>query len=246
MRIVREPLLTCTLAMLLCAAAWAHEPFQESVVTTSAGDLKVTFIGEASLMFQHNGVVVHVDPWSELTDYGKLPKADIILVTHEHADHWDLPALRLLQTTNTVVATPGSWGELPWRLPLTNGETANIRGVKIEAVPAYNIVHKRGGEEPYHPKGRGNGYVLTFGDKRVYVAGDTENTPEMKQLPNIDVAFLPLSPPFTMTAAMVEDAVQAIRPKILYLYHADPKLEPALVGRLRDTAGLELRMLRME
>lgn len=227
--------------------ALAQDPFQESVVPTSAGDLEVTFIGEASLMFRHNGVVVHVDPWSELTDYGKLPKADIILVTHEHPDHLDLPAIRLLRTTNTVTLV-ATWCrvELPRTSVMTNGETLHIRGVKVEAVPAYNIVHKRGGEEPYHPKERGNGFVLTFGDKRVYVASDTENTPEMKRLQNIDVAFLPVSPPFTMTAAMAEDAVRALRPKILYLYHSDAKLALGLSDRLKDMSGIELRMLRME
>ncbi len=240
-------LMSALVLWAVMTTAPAQEPFQESVVTTSAGDLKVTFIGEASLMFQHNGVVVHVDPWAELTDYGKLPKADIILVTHEHMDHLDLPAIRLLRTTNTAtIVASGCWVELPRTGVMTNGETANIRGVTIEAVPAYNIVHKRGGEEPYHPRERGNGYVLTFGDKRVYVAGDTENTPELKRLRNIDVAFLPVSPPFTMTAAMAEDAVRALRPKILYLYHSDPKLALGLSDCLKSMSGIELRRLRME
>lgn len=241
-------LATFALAVLcLAGAAVAQEPFQESVVATSGGDLKVTFIGEASLMFRFKDVVIHVDPWSELTDYGKLPKADIILVTHEHMDHLDLPAIRLLQTTNTVTLVAAhSWITLPRTTMLTNGATLNYLGLKIEAVPAYNIVHKRPDDEPRHPKGRGNGYVLTFGDKRVYVAGDTENTPEMEQLPKIDVAFLPVSPPSTMTVDMAEAAVKAIRPRILYLYHADPKLARQLADRLKSMPGIDVRMLRME
>jgi L-ascorbate metabolism protein UlaG (beta-lactamase superfamily) len=234
-------------ALCLAGDAWAGESFQESLVPTSGGDLKVTFIGEASLMFRFKDVVIHVDPWSELTDYGKLPKADIILVTHEHADHLDLPAIRLLQTTNTVnLVAACSWIALPRTTMLTNGAALNYLGLKIEAVPAYNTVHLRPDGEPRHPKGNGNGYVLTFGDKRVYVAGDTENTPEMEQLPKIDVAFLPVSPPSTMTVDMAEAAVKAIRPRILYPYHADPKLARQLADRLKSMPGIDVRMLRME
>jgi L-ascorbate metabolism protein UlaG (beta-lactamase superfamily) len=118
--------------------------------------------------------------------------------------------------------------------------------VKIEAVPAYNIVNKRDATHVYHPKGEGNGYILTLGDKRIYIAGDTENTPEMKALKNIDVAFLPMNLPYTMTPEMVADAVRAFRPEILYPYHygeTDPQI---LVDLLKDEKSTEIRIRRMQ
>jgi len=129
---------------------------------------------------------------------------------------------------------------------MNNGETQTIDGVKIEAVPAYNIVHKRENGEPYHPKGFGNGYVLTFGDKRVYIAGDTENIPEMKSLQAIDFAFLPMNLPYTMTPEMVADAATAFRPKILYPYHYGDTDTSRIVALLKDAPGIEVRIRRMQ
>jgi L-ascorbate metabolism protein UlaG (beta-lactamase superfamily) len=120
------------------------------------------------------------------------------------------------------------------------------RGFRIEAVPAYNIVHKREDGEPYHAKGHGNGYVLAFGDKRVYIAGDTENTPEMKALTGIDAAFLPLCLPSTMTPAMAADATLALKPRILYLYHCEAKLLPELTALLENVRDIEIRALRTD
>lgn len=129
---------------------------------------------------------------------------------------------------------------------MNNGETQTIDGVKIEAVPAYNIVHKRENGEPYHPKGLGNGYVLTFGDKRVYIAGDTEDIPEMKSLQAIDCAFLPMNLPYTMTPEMVADAATAFRPKILYPYHYGDTDTSRIVLLLKDANGIEVRIRRMQ
>jgi L-ascorbate metabolism protein UlaG (beta-lactamase superfamily) len=128
---------------------------------------------------------------------------------------------------------------------MRNGDVETIDGLKIEAVPAYNIVHERSSGNPYHPKGRGNGYIITFGDKRVYVAGDTENTPEMKSLKNIDVAFLPMNIPFTMTPEMVADAAKAFEPKILYPYHYGQTNPQELVKLLKDSKNIEVRVRDM-
>ena len=128
---------------------------------------------------------------------------------------------------------------------MMNGDVRTELGVKIEAVPAYNLVHKRDDGQLYHPKGVGNGYVLTFGDKRVYVAGDTENTPEMKSLKQIDCAFLPMNLPYTMTPEMVADAAIAFRPKILYPYHHMGTNQTELVELLKDTPGIEVRINKM-
>jgi L-ascorbate metabolism protein UlaG (beta-lactamase superfamily) len=118
--------------------------------------------------------------------------------------------------------------------------------LKVEAVPAYNVVHMRSPGQPFHPKGVGNGYVITFGDKRVYVAGDTENVPEMANLPNIDVAFLPMNLPYTMTPKMVAEAVQVIKPKIVYPYHFGNTDTSQLVRLLKDMENVEVRVRKMQ
>jgi len=128
---------------------------------------------------------------------------------------------------------------------MRSGETKTVMEFRIEAVPAYNIQNKRPDGKPFHPKGVGNGYIITFGDKRAYVAGDTENTPEMKALRNIDIAFLPMNLPYTMTPEMVADAARAFKPKILYPYHYGntdvKKLDPLLKG-----SGIEVRIRSMK
>ena len=129
---------------------------------------------------------------------------------------------------------------------MKNGDVQTVKGIRIEAVPAYNIVHKRPNGQPYHPKGVGNGYVLTFGDKRVYVAGDTENIPEMKALRGIDIAFLPMNLPYTMTPEMVADAAQAFQPKVLYPYHYGETDPSELVKLLEGQKGIEVRIREMQ
>ena len=128
---------------------------------------------------------------------------------------------------------------------MKNGEVKTVLGLKIEAVPAYNIEHKRSNGEPFHPKGRGNGYIITFDDKRVYVGGDTENTPEMKKLKNIDIAFLPMNLPYTMTPEMVADAAKAFKPKILYPYHYGQTDPNKLVDLLKDSKEIKVRIRKM-
>ena len=129
---------------------------------------------------------------------------------------------------------------------MMNGDVKTVEGLKIEAVPAYNLVHKRDTGQPFHPKGTGNGYIITFGDKRVYVAGDTENTPEMKALKNIDIAFLPMNLPYTMTPEMVADAAKAFKPKILYPYHFGETDTSKVVSLLKDTPEVEVRIRKMK
>jgi L-ascorbate metabolism protein UlaG (beta-lactamase superfamily) len=126
-----------------------------------------------------------------------------------------------------------------------NGDVKTIEGLKIEAVPAYNLVHMRSEGVPFHPKGSGNGYVITFGDKRIYVAGDTENIPEMKKLKDIDYAFLPMNLPYTMTPEMVADAAKAFKPKILYPYHYGKTNPAKLVALMEDTSQVEIRIRKM-
>lgn len=190
------------------------------VVATSAGPLEITCQGHASLMFSFGGKVIYVDPFSPMADYSGMPKADLILITHHHRDHLDPVAVADIRKADSrIICSSLCLGKLPGAEAMANGDSLEAAGIGITAVPAYNLVHRRKDGEPFHPKGEGNGYVLVFGDTRVYVAGDTENTPEMKALRDIDIAFLPVNLPYTMDATMVMDAVNAIKPGILYPYH---------------------------
>ena len=187
-----------------------QEQFETDVIETSAGDLKVTFLGHGTLMLTFEGKVIHIDPFGRVADYSNLPKADLILITHEHGDHLDLNALASVRTETTkVVLTEICAKQVEGGIVMRNGEALTVDDVTIEAVPAYNVMHKRDNGQPFHPKGAGNGYVLTFGDKRVYVAADTENIPEMKELQDIYCAFLPMNVPYTMTPEMAAEAAEA-------------------------------------
>jgi len=220
--------------------------FEQDIIKTSGGDLKITFFGHATLMFEFADNIIHVDPWSKFADYSKLGDADLILVTHEHSDHLDPEAIEAIRKEDTkIVLTKPCTEDIAGGIVMKNGDTETVLGLKIEAVPAYNIVHKRSSGEPFHPKGRGNGYVITFGDRRVYVAADTENTPEMKTLKNIDVAFLPMNLPYTMTPEMVADAAKAFKPKILYPYHYGDTDPTKLVELLKNEKQIEVRIRKM-
>jgi len=230
----------------LISTGYAAEGFEEDVIPTSAGDLSITFIGHGTLMFTFNGKTIHVDPVSREADYTKMPQADLILVTHEHGDHLDPDVIEILRKESTDIVLSGKCAEVvQGGIVMENGDVKSIGGLKIEAVPAYNIVHKRDSGQPYHPQGEGNGYVITFGDKRVYVAGDTENTPEMKALKGIDVAFLPMNVPYTMTPEMVADAAKAFRPKILYPYHTGNTDTAIIMELMKDDEGIEVRIRDM-
>ena len=222
-------------------------PMEEDVIPTSAGELRITFVGHGTLMFRHGGKVVHVDPVAREADYSTLPKADLILVTHEHSDHLDPKAIAALRKdSTTIVLTEKCAPKVTGGTVMKNGDVRTVADIKVEAVPAYNIVQKRPSGDPFHPRGDGNGYVLTFGDKRVYVAGDTENTPEMKSLKDIDVAFLPMNLPYTMTPEMVADAAKAFRPKILYPYHYGETDTTKIVQLLAADKDIEVRIRKMK
>ena len=240
-------LLSSLLTVIMVVSALAQEKFETDIIKTSAGDLKITFVGHGTLMFNFGGKVIHVDPYSNLADYDTLPKADLILLTHEHTDHLDLKALNTIRTGKTVVVLTEACGkQVQGGIVMMNGEVNTWEGLKVEAVPAYNIVHKRDTGQPFHPKGVGNGYIITFGDKRVYVAGDTENIPEMKGLKNIDIAFLPMNLPYTMTPEMVADAARVFKPKILYPYHFSETDTSKVVSLLKETPEIEVRIRKMK
>jgi len=211
-------------------------------INTSAGVVQMQFIGHGSLMFRVNDFAIYIDPVSSAGDYRFMPKADLILVTHQHGDHLDIPLINEIKKEDTVVLTnEKSTEQLGWALPMIEGDRFELNDILIEAVPAYNIVNMRAPGAPFHPKGEGVGYVLTIGGLKFYVAGDTENTPEMKELKNIEVAFLPMNLPYTMTPAMVADAAKAFNPRILYPYHYGATDTNEIVGLLKDS-GIEVRI----
>jgi len=219
---------------------------ERDVFETSEGPLEITFLGHGSLMFTFAEKVIHVDPFGRVADYDALPKADLILITHEHGDHLDPVALESIRKSNTdIVLTELCNEQVPGGIIMRNGDVTVVQGLQIEAVPAYNLIHLRESGDPFHPCGDGNGYVITFGDKRIYVAGDSENTPEMKQLENIDIAFLPMNLPYTMTPEMVADAATAFKPRVLYPYHYGDTDTAEIVARMKAQHETEVRIRAM-
>lgn len=243
---MKKVCVSISIVILMIAVTTAAQGFEKDTIETSIGNLGITFIGHGTLMFTFGGAVIHVDPVSKFADYTRLPKADVILVTHEHGDHLDVRALELIRTDKTfLVISESCASQVSNGIVMKNGDTRIVGGLKIETVPAYNIVHMQSTGVPFHPQGVGNGYVITFGDKRVYVAGDTENIPEMKQLTAIDIAFLPMNVPYTMTPEMVANAAKSFNPKILYPYHFGETDTSKIVDLLKDS-GTKVRIRKMK
>jgi len=250
---MKTELLTATLLLAAVLPVFSAPQFDREIVNTSIGTVEITCVGHASLILSITGKTkkvtqIHIDPWSAKADYSTLPKADLVLITHQHVDHLDTAALTLIHQKSTVYVMNATSRET-WKpessIVLSNGQSTDLLGIHIDAVPAYNLVHKRPDNGlPFHPKGEGNGYILTIGDKKIYVAGDTENTPEMKALKNIDVAFLPMNLPYTMTPEMVADAAKGFKPKILYPYHYGETKTSELAELLKGTSGIEVRIKR--
>jgi L-ascorbate metabolism protein UlaG (beta-lactamase superfamily) len=216
---------------------------QKDTFTTNKGDLEIWHIGHGTLMFKFADQVIHVDPFSRQADYNQLPKADLILITHEHGDHLDTAAINAIRTASSdIILTSVCQNIIGEGQAIGNHESTTWNNLLIEAVPAYNQIHKRDDGEFYHPKGRGNGYILNFGDKRVYVAGDTEDIPEMKAIQNIDVAFLPMNVPYTMTPEMTANAAKLFNPAILYPYHYGDTDTGILVELMKDNTKTEVRI----
>ena len=246
-------LLLLVLGLPGLAAAQSVKPDAKPVakltdtLPTGKGDLVITFLGHGTLMFQYGGKVVHVDPWSAQADYAQLPKADLILVTHEHRDHLDGGAIKAASRPGTVIgASLKASATLDGAVVLRNGESKELAGIVVDAVPAYNIEHLRSPGVPFHPRGEGNGYVLHFGATRVYVAGDTENIPEMAALKGVDVAFLPANLPYTMSIGMLADAARMIQPKILYPYHTTDTDMAKVAAAMQAVPGVETRIRPMK
>jgi L-ascorbate metabolism protein UlaG (beta-lactamase superfamily) len=210
-------------------------------VTTASGE-KVTIvtIGHASLLFVFQGKHIYVDPWSKMGDYKKLPKADVILITHDHFDHLDKEAVAAVRTPQSVLITNGTVGKaLSGAIVLNNGQSRNVDGwLKVDAVPAYNLPER----QKFHPKGRDNGYLLSLGGSTIYVSGDTEPQPEILAL-HPDVIFLPVNQPYTMKIPQAVETVKAMRPKVFYPYHyADTDVRKLKSTVEKEIPGVEVRL----
>ncbi len=227
--------------LFLAAAAWAQShPTVE--FATKAGPLKLTAIRHASFMLEAGGQVIHVDPWSQ-GNYTGLPQADILLLTDTHGDHLDPKALALLRKSSTQLILPEAAAkQVEGGKVMHNGDTLKLGAFTLEALPMYNL--KRGPSEGkvFHEKGRGNAYLLTYGGFRLYIAGDTEGTPEMRALKNIDAALIPMNIPYTMPPDEAAEAVKAFHPKVAIPYHyrgADLAVfQKALAG-----TGIDVKLL---
>jgi len=206
--------------------------------TTLLGLLTIVPSGHGAVCFMLEETVIYVDPYSATTDYSKYPKADIIFFTHDHQDHYDVKALEYLVTPKTVFVGPECMEEhIKLEKTLRNGDAYTWRGIEIKAVPAYNIINKRQDGNPFHPKGYGNGYIFTFGDFRVYLAGDTEFIPEMETYGPVDVAVLPKNLPYTMSDEQFVQAVKVLGAPVVYPVHYfeldKEKLEKAVGKEVR-------------
>jgi len=226
--------------------SFAQKVLEKDTIKTSDGNLVMHFIGHASLMFEYKNQIIQIDPTEREFDYALLPKADFVLITHEHGDHFDTLALNKTQKPETkFIMTQICANKFSQKTNVTilrNTENQNFSLFKIEAVPAYNVVNKRPTGEFFHPKGDGNGYILTFADKRIYVAGDTEDIIEMSDFKAIDVAFLPMNLPYTMNVEMCANAARLCKPKILYPYHFGKTDTNELVKLLKDNKSIEVRI----
>lgn len=235
---------------LLTTSLYSQGKLESDLYESDGNKLELFFIGHGTLMFKYNDQVIHIDPVSSEYDYKELPDADLILVTHEHGDHLDVRALNEIADESTVTFMPkvciDNLKESYGAIVMNNGDTQEALGMKIKAIPAYNIEHKRASGQPYHPKGRGNAYILTVGGLRILIGGDTENTPEMKALRKIDIAFLPMNIPYTMTPKMVADLALAIKPKVLYPYHYGRTDTQELIDLLESNPEIEVRIRELQ
>ncbi len=227
--------------------------FEEDTFDTGGKPLKFTFIKHGSLLIEYDRIHIYLDPVSDYADYSKLPKADYIFITHEHADHCDPKAIDALEKTGTkLYLNAAAYEKVKKGTVVKNGEEIKVRKAEndtgnplfsVEVVPAYNITV---GREQYHPKGVGNGYVFSFGNKRVYVAGDTEAIPEMTELKNVAIAFLPVNQPYTMTPEQAAKAARMFNPKILYPYHYGNTKIAEVKALLADDKSIEVRVREMQ
>ncbi len=237
------------LAALVVGVLGLGAAISADTVPATGGSIELTPMAHAHVMIEFAGKVIHVDP-SGQADFSKAKPADLVLVTDIHGDHMDVSAIDRVRKAGTVYVAPGALAD---RFPgpttlLANGDTKTVAGVSIQAVAAYNLTRGPAPGQFYHAKGRGNAYVLTLGGKKILLTGDTECTPEIKALTGIEVAFVSMNLPFTMTPQEAADCMKAVKPAMVYAYHYRQQgLDPAnknqqdFVAAMQGTAGVQVK-----
>jgi L-ascorbate metabolism protein UlaG (beta-lactamase superfamily) len=238
-------LATLTLSFAIVPAAlWAQS--STTMIPASGGDIMITAIQHASVQVEHAGKVIQVDPAQG--DFTRAKQADLVLVTDIHGDHLNPDLIAKVRKSGAPVVMPAAvQSQAGDKIPapievMANGQTRTIAGISIEAVPMYNMQRGPSAGQLFHTKGRGNGYIVTLGGKRVYFAGDTECTPEVKALRNIDVAFIPMNLPYTMPPSEAADCVRAFKPKVAIPYHFQGQKPEEFQDALKGS-GVEVRIL---
>ena len=232
----------CAMICILAASVFAHASEAPQTFPTSAGPVKIIPLYHASTLIEAGGKVIYLDP-AKPAKLDGLPKADLILITDIHGDHMDPDSIKEISKSDTeIISSPAVAQTVTSAKPIANGETKTWQGWTIEAIPAYNIKRGPAPGKLFHDKGRGNGYVLTYGGKRFYFSGDTEGIPEMRALKNIDVAFVCMNLPYTMPPEEAADAVKAFHPKIVIPYHYRGS-DLAIFQKALQGSGIEVRLL---
>ena len=224
------------------------DTYEVDVFKTKSGKtVKFHALVHASIRMEYDGKEIEIDPVTKLgnktIDYSAMPKADYIFVTHEHGDHFDKEALQLLTSEKTQLITNNRCAEmLGYGQIMVNGQCSMVDDIKVEAIPAYNTSE---GRTQFHPKGRDNGYILTIDGLRIYIAGDTEDIPEMQDIKDIDIAFMPCNQPYTMTTEQLVKAAKTVKPKVLFPYHYGQTDVTGIPSQLKD-CGIDVRIRHYE
>ena len=236
------------LAVLGINTACGQPPYEVDEFTTASGKtVKFHALMHACIRIQYDGKEIPIDPVSKLgsrtVNYATMPKADYIFVTHEHGDHYDAGALKLLSDDKTQLVMNKRCADMYGSgKVMVNGDKLQLGAITVEAVAAYNSTP---GREQFHPKGRDNGYILTIDGLRIYIAGDTEDIPEMSAIKDIDIAFLPCNQPFTMTPEQLIHAAKVIKPRVLFPYHYGQTDLSTVPAALKGT-GIDVRIRHYE
>ena len=242
-------IITSLLTLLGLTSACGQQPYEVDNFTTKNGKtVKIHALVHSSMRIDYEGKVIMIDPVTKLgektIDYTAMPKADYIFVTHEHHDHLDTKAIETLTNDNTQLITNQRCAEmLGYGTVMANGDVLQLADdITLQATPAYNTSEDR---QQFHPKGRDNGFILTLDGLRIYIAGDTEDIPEMANIHDIDVAFLPCNQPYTMTVDQLVNAARLIKPKVLFPYHYS-QTDASVIPALLENDGVETRIRHYE
>jgi L-ascorbate metabolism protein UlaG (beta-lactamase superfamily) len=237
--------------MLTLALALALTQATSDKIATAKGDLEIHPVEHATFVLKWDGKTIFVDPVGGGDRFKDFGKPDLVLVTDIHGDHLHADTLKAVAAPETRILAPAAViekmgdGEKAKAAKLANGEKTKVGEIEVEAVPMYNLTEER---KSFHTKGRGNGYVLTLGGKRVYISGDTEDIPEMRGLKDIDAAFVCMNLPFTMEVEKAADAVLQFKPKVVYPYHYRGRPAMSDVGKFKELVAkdksIEVRLLK--